>query len=151
MIKRFAMLGLLLAMCGCGIHTHPAISVAELKLAERTGEYAVITLVLEAENVESDPMPFGNAKYVFRINGSEAYRGEWHAQATAPIDGVVRFELPVVIDAALVPDGASAEYSVSGSIVYVPPGALGEALFNAKFRKGHARFSERGEFTIAGD
>jgi hypothetical protein len=31
----------------------------------------------------------------------------------------------------------------------VPPGALGEALFDAKFRRGSASFAETGDLVVA--
>ena len=149
MRKRLLALGVLAAvMGGCGFHSPPALSVADLRLGDTGGERAVVTLVIEATNSENEPMPLGATVYELRINGETAFRGEWDAQATAPVAGSVRFELPAVVDSALLPPGGRAEYSVRGTVEYIPPGALGEALFNAEVRRGSARFGERGELTV---
>lgn len=124
--------------------------VAELRLGETGPEKAVVTLVIEASNSEDEALPLSTAVYELSIDGQTAYRGEWDAQATAPVGGSVRFELPAVVDAGLIPASGSAEYAVRGVVEYIPPGALGEALFNARVRTGSARFGERGEFVVGG-
>jgi len=133
-----------LALAGCGFHTPPTLSVAELKYAESEDGGAVVTLVMEAENTESEPMPFGVATYEFLINGETAYEGTWDAQATAPALGSVRFELPAPIDRARLAGAEPPSYALRGVVEYVPPGALGEALFDTRIRRGSAAFRERG-------
>jgi len=139
-----------LALAGCGFHTPPALRVAELRYAESEDGGAVVTLVMEAENVENEPMPLGAATYELMIGGETAYRGTWDAQATAPARSSVRFELPAPIDPALVSRAEASEYALRGSVEYVPPGALGEALFDARIRRGTATFRERGTLEVEG-
>ena len=145
-------LGVLAAgLAGCGFHSPPTLKVADLKLSESSGEESVVTLVIEATNNADEPLPLGETVYELRINGDTAFRGEWDAQATAPVEGTVRFELPAVVASRLIPAGGTAEYTVRGTVEYIPPGALGEALFNARVRKGTARFGERGELRVGGE
>lgn len=139
-----------LALAGCGFHTPPTLSVAELRYAESADGGAVVTLVMEAENVENEPMSLGAATYELAIGGETAYRGAWDAQATAPARSSVRFELPAPIDPALVSRVEASEYALRGSVEYVPPGALGEALFDARIRRGTATFRERGTLAVEG-
>ena len=109
-----------------------------------------VTLVIEATNNTGEALPLGETVYELKINGETAYRGEWDAQATAPVEGSVRFELPAVVSSRLIPAGGTASYTVRGTVEYIPPGALGEALFNARVRKGSASFGERGELRVGG-
>ena len=142
-----------LAAClgGCGFHTPPTLKVADLKLSERSAEEAVLTLVIEATNHTDEALPLSDTAYELRINGETVFRGDWDAQATAPVEGSVRFELPAVVASELLPAGGQAEYAVRGTVEYIPPGALGEALFNARVRKGSASFGERGQLRVGGD
>ena len=135
---------------GCGFHTPPTLKVADLTLSERSAEESVVTLVIEATNNTGEALPLGETVYELKINGETAYRGEWDAQATAPVEGSVRFELPAVVSSRLIPAGGTASYTVRGTVEYIPPGALGEALFNARVRKGSASFGERGELRVGG-
>ena len=149
MRMRMMIVGVLAGLLGgCGIHTPPTLKVAGLTLSERTAEESVVTLVIEATNHTDEALPLGETAYELRINGETAYRGVWDAQATAPVEGSVRFELPAVVASRLIPPGGTASYTVRGTVEYIPPGALGEALFNARVRKGSASFGERGELRV---
>ncbi len=136
--------------CGLCFAGSPRLSVADITLGHADDGSAVVTLVIEATNDGDESLPLMSAAYEVEINGVSAYRGEWDAQATVPVGGTVRFELPAPVDASLVAPGLRASYSVRGVVEYVPPGALGEALFDAKFRRGSASFAETGDLVVAG-
>lgn len=152
-MKRGTILTLLVAigLAGCGAHPKPELSVQELSMQRSEDGGAVINLLVRAENAGEEPLPLGPATYALSINGQPAYAGTWLARATAPADGFITFTLPAPIDAARLPaPGASASYALSGTIEYVPPGALGEALFDARIRRGSATFRETGELRLEG-
>lgn len=137
-------------LTGCGLQGSPRLTVADISLERAESGTAVITLVIEAENTGDEALPLSTVVYELDINGELAYRGEWDAQSTVPRSGSVRFELPAPIDASLVAPGTRATYTVRGVVEYIPPGALGEALFDARFRRGSASFSEQGDLVVAG-
>ncbi len=138
-------------LSGCGAHPAPEFSVEELSMRRSADGGAVISLLVRAENAGDEPLPLGPATYALSINGERAYAGEWLARATAPARGSITFSLPAPIDASrLPPPGGRVPYALSGTIEYVPPGALGEALFDARIRRGSARFREAGELVLEG-
>lgn len=132
------------ALGGCGFHQSPSLRVTELRLATSDDGGAVVTMVVEASNPGDEALPLGLATYELSFAGERVYRGQWETQATAPARGSVLFELPATMTAAEVPGPEGAEYALRGVVEYVPPGALGEALFDARLRRGSASFRERG-------
>ena len=130
---------------GCGLHQKPALRVASMRVADTGLGGTVITVVVEAENYGGEPLELGGAAYDMTINGETAYAGQRMAPATVPSYGTVRFELPVPVESSLLA-AERVPYAVRGVVEYIPPGALGEALFDARVRRGSASFAETGEF-----
>lgn len=135
---------------GCGLHARPVLTVKEMRVGGEISGGAVVTLVIEASNSGDEALVLGSAAYDLTIGGAEAFAGRRVAQATVPAGGSVIFELPAPVDADLI-SGPRVPYAVRGVVEYIPPGALGEALFDAKVRRGSASFRERGEFVRGSD
>jgi len=135
---------------GCGLSARPVLTVKEMRVGEEVSGGAVVTLVIEARNTGDEALVLGGAAYDLTIGGAMAFSGQRIAQATVPAGGSVLFELPAPVDAALISE-TRVPYAVRGVVEYIPPGALGEALFDAKIRRGSASFREQGEFVHGPD
>lgn len=146
-----AMLGSALgaALGGCTLHPGPALSVEDVMVRRDGGEGAVLVFRVRAENAGEEPLPLGPARYELTLDGSRAHAGMWLAQATAPAGGSITFDLPAPVEADSLPaPGERVAYTLSGSVDFVPPGVLAEALFDANIQRGTVRLVERGEFTL---
>jgi len=148
-IRAISFSALALLLGACGFHSPPTLTVTDLTVSERSADHAVLLVTIDAANSNNEPLPLGEVVYEFTLDSGEGYRGVWDAQATIPREGRVVFTLPAPINAQLLDAPGPIGYRLGGTIEYIPPGALGEALFNARVRTGSAAFRERGELTLS--
>jgi|GEM_PF-4170088 len=137
---------------GCTLHRGPALSVEDVTVRRDGGDGAALIFRVRAENAGDEPLPLGPARYELTLGGDRVYSGLWLAQATAPAGSSITFDLPAPLSAGALPaPGERVSYTLSGTVQFVPPGVLAEALFDADIQRGTARLIERGEFVMGGE
>lgn len=134
-----APLGLLLA--ACSTHPAPTLSVTSAAITEQTDAGTVITFTIHADNTTGEPLPLRDVEYEVSLHGRPVFKGTRSALATVRAYGTQDFTLPAAIPAQL---ETPAAYTIRGSITYLVPGALAEALFDLDVLKPSTRFDGRG-------
>jgi len=139
------------ALSGCTGFRAPRIEVLGAKVVEVTDEAIRVDIALDLINPNAEPLELREITYSFTIDGTRTFQGKRSAQATLPSTGANRLNIPAVVrfDRAgwetTRPDEAS--WSVTGSLVYLAPGALAEILLDINVRTPKAPF--RGTGTVA--
>jgi hypothetical protein len=144
-----------IGLAGCMGYRPPSIAVGEAVLVEETAEALRLDVALDLANPNEEPLELLQFEYVFSIGGSSVFRAKQSAEATLSASGSKRLLLPAVVplDRAPWPAGArpaEADWSIRGSLLYVTPGALAEALLDTGVRKPRARFGGTGRVPLAG-
>lgn len=132
---------------GCSTANDPIFTVVEASVAEETPNAVQALFTFEGENTNEIELPLLQAEYTLEIDGRRVFAGERAPQATLRRLGKQRFTLPGVV-----PVGAGQPrptgvrpFRISGTIEYVAPGAIAEALFDLGVRRPRAPFSGTGE------
>jgi hypothetical protein len=138
----FLLLGLLAwgGLAGCSMYRPPAIAVGEATLVEETGEALRLDIALDLTNPNNEPLELIRFEYSVSVDGVSVYRAKRAAEATLSASGGKRLTLPAVVRFDRVPwDGSTrpdeVRWSIRGSLLYVTPGALAEALLDTGVRK----------------
>lgn len=119
---------------GCSSTKAPTFAAVQAETNERTADGLRLTFNILATNPNPDPLPLHAAEYTLTMNGTTVFRGTRSPEATVPPFGEQAFELPAVIPAELVPEGAAAEYRLVGTVSFMQPGRLNEILFDRDLR-----------------
>jgi hypothetical protein len=128
-----------LVLVGCSGTQSPALSVAGAQLKEHTDSAAVIEFAINAENPNDEPLPLQDVEYSVSRDGKEIFSGTRSAEAVVKRFGQQQFLLPAAF-ATNQPD-VSGEYTISGTLWYVAPGALSETLFDQAIVRPTVSFS----------
>lgn len=139
------LLGALAALCGCDATRSPSLTVADARIVERRPEATLVHLTLELTNPNVEPLPLVEFQYRADLDGRRVFESRRAAQATLRRLGTQTLLLPVVIPAEQIDAGASAGaglLTVSGRLLYIAPGQLGEVLFDTGVRVPKVSFSE---------
>lgn len=130
----------LLALGGCSGTQSPKLSVAGASIKERTDAAAVIDFIVEAENPNGDALPLQDVTYTVSRGGKPVFSGTRSAEAVIRRYGRQHFVLPASF---LAPAGeeVAGEYEISGTLMYLAPGALSETLFDQALVKPEVSFA----------
>lgn len=134
--------GLLLG--GCSSTPAPTIHLIDVSTRETTPEGVVLEILLEADNTAERAIPLREVQYSLYIDGQLVFEGERSAEATIRRFGTQR----VVLPAAFVPQTPAESwkvYRVEGTMTYLVPGVLAEALFDADVVRPSVSFRLEGE------
>lgn len=140
-----------LAGAGCNSTQQPRLHVVDARIGEQTSDGVVIEFTLEGENANAVELPLREVTYALEVDGRRVFSGQRSAEATLRRLGSQRFLLPAVVPAAEVQgtlEGSS--YRVSGSAVYLAPGAIPELLFDTGLSRPTVSFAGRGELSAGG-
>jgi len=134
--------GGLLFAAGCSGTQSPKLSVLGGSVKQRTEHAAVIDFMIDADNPNSEALPLQDVTYTVTKNGQTLFSGTRSAEAIIRRYGRQQFLLPASFE---LPAGATleGEYEVSGSLVYIAPGALAETLFDQQLVKPSVSFEGR--------
>lgn len=138
--RSFALVALLCsAALGYGCRSAPPreISLQGVSLAESTDSVQRYDLTLTVTNPNPDDLPLREATYSVTADGQVVFTTRASAQATVPPLQSTTIKLPFVVSGRV----AGGRMVVSGSLQYLAPGALAEALFDTGFRKPEQPFS----------
>ena len=130
----------LLTAGGCSGTQSPKLSVAGASIKERTDTAAVIDVIVEAENPNAQALPLQDVTYTVSRGGKQVFSGTRSAEAVIRRYGSQQFVLPASF---LAPAGeeVAGEYEVSGTLMYLAPGALSETLFDQALVKPEVSFA----------
>jgi len=130
----------LTALAGCV--SAPDISISSVDVVE-IGEAATeLAVRIDLENPNDVPVKLDMWDYRFSI-GSDAYSGRWSAGITVPPKEKVTASIPAVVPNSSTPGPASA-WRTSGSVTFLAPSRLAEALFELGLNRPSASFSGNG-------
>jgi hypothetical protein len=143
-------------LAGCLGYRPPSIAVGEAVLVEETSEALRLDVALDLVNPNNEPLELLQFEYAFSIDGASVFRAKQSAEATLSASGRKRLVLPAVVplERAPWPEGArpaEAAWSIRGSLLYVTPGALAEALLDTGVRKPRAGFGGSGRVRLEGE
>lgn len=139
------LLGAAAALCGCDATRSPSLAVADARLVERRPEATLVHLTLELTNPNIEPLPLVEFQYRADLDGRRVFESRRAAQATLRRLGTQTLVLPIVIPAERIdggPPAGSGLLTVSGRLLYIAPGQLGEVLFDTGVRVPKVSFSE---------
>lgn len=137
---------LLAAAClaGCDATRAPGLSVAGARVVEQRPEATLVEITLELTNTNRDPVPLVEFRYQADLDGRRVFESRRAAQATLRRLGTQEVILPVVIPSERLggrPAGAR-QLALSGRLLYIALGQLGEVLFDTGVRVPKVAFSE---------
>jgi len=122
---------------GCRSAPPPEISLDGAALLESTDSAQRYDLTLIITNPNPDELPLREATYSVTADGQVIFTTRASAQATVPPLQSSTVRLPIVVPSGV----GDRRLAVSGSLQYLAPGALAEALFDTGFRKPERPFS----------
>ncbi len=145
MLRALALVPLfLLAACSTG--PAPRVGEPTASVGERTDAGVVIHFSIPCENPSSEGLPLREVRYTVSIDGRPVFRGLRSAEATVRRFGSQRISLPAVIAAEpgqSLPTGTST-FRIDAEMLYVRPGILSQALFDAEIVQPSVEFSGTG-------
>lgn len=126
---------LALALCAgvlgaCSSGNPPTFSVLSAEVTQRSDEGTLVSIDIQADNPNADPLPLPEVQYEVFIDGRRAFAGTRSPQTTLRAFGRQSFTIPAAIEGD-VPEGAP--FRVSGQVRYQPPGAWRETLTDMGF------------------
>ncbi len=140
-------LGLAILPGGCALTESPALRVADARVVQQTASAAVVEFDIEASNDGPDPLPLREVSYSLDAGGQRVFSGTRAPQVTVPSQGRIIFTLPVSLPMAL--SGEPVGYVLRGSVSYVAPGPLADAMYDNGVRRPSVSFRDAG--TLVGD
>lgn len=139
-----------LAGAGCSSVQHPRLEVVDARIGEQTSDGVVIEFTLQGENANTVELPLREVSYALEVDGRRVFSGQRSAEATLRRLGSQRFLLPAVVpasDATGALEGST--YRVSGSAVYLAPGAIPELLFDTGLSRPTVSFAGTGTLSAS--
>lgn len=137
-------LTLLVGLVGCSGARSPILNVVAVEQVDQTVDGSAVLITLDAENPGSEPLPLRELTYTVRI-GSATFEGTRSPEATLRAFGTQRLVIPAVFSPGAAP-ATGAGYTISGTLLYIAPGELAEALFDAGLRRPTVSFRGEGAF-----
>ncbi len=113
---------------GCGVNLRQvATRVDSVRIDDQTDQGVRVLVTVVAENPNDIAMPIVRAKYEVGLAGAEPFKFTDLPTATIPAHGTQTITLPAAL--AIAGGNASGhEFTVSGSLVYEPPGEIRKLL-----------------------
>ncbi len=111
---------------------------------DRTDEGVVLAITLEADNTNDQALPLREVSYAVYLDGAKVFEGERSAEATIRRFGSQRIVLPAAFVPTFPIEGVR-RCRVEGTLTYLVPGVLAEALFDADVVRPSTSFAVEGE------
>ncbi len=144
---------LLPVVCIAGCASAPAISAGSAGPGERRDDGRELTLTLVVRNTTDESIPLRRVEYTLSLDGVTVFTGERSAEATLGPGDTRELTLPAVVP--LTGEAAHADlargshaYRLTGTLTYLTPGALAEALYDLNLRVPTESFAVEGEIAL---
>ncbi len=129
-------------MGGCAFTASPVLRVADARIVEQSETSSMVEFDMEATNDGADPLPLREVVYTLDAGGERMFKGARSPEVTVPANGQIRFVLPVSLPFAL--DAQPLPYVLRGSVTFVAPGPLADAMFDNGVRRPSVTFTDTG-------
>lgn len=136
----------LLFLAACSAGPSPRVGQPSATVGERTDAGVVVHFTIPCENPGSEGLPLREVRYTVSIDGRAVFRGIRSPEATVRRFGQQEIRLPAVIAAEpgqALPTG-SRTFKIEAEMLYVRPGVLSQALFDAEIVQPSVEFSGTG-------
>ncbi len=147
----WVIIGLLVVMAqlgGCAFTQSPNVRVVGARVVHQTLEGSMVEFDIEATNNGDDPLPLREVSYSLDAGGQRVFEGGRSPQVTVPPHGQIRFTLPVSLAIALTEEPIG--YVLRGSVSFVAPGPLADAMYDNGIRRPSVTFADEGTLVGAG-
>lgn len=145
MLRVLALIPLLL-LTACSAGPAPRVGQPTATVGERTDAGVVVNFTIPCENPSSEGLPLREVRYTVSIDGRPVFRGLRSPEATVRRFGTQEIHLPAVLAAEpgqSLPTGTST-FKIDAEMLYVRPGILSQALFDAELVQPSVDFSGSG-------
>lgn len=115
---------------GCFGVASPVLTVVEIRPESVTTEGRRFVVVVDAENRSDSALPLKDATYSLSVDGKKVFEGQRSPESTLRKFSTQRLYFPVAVPSTTNLASGNAEFRVSGSVVYLPPGKLNEILYD---------------------
>lgn len=132
---------------GCGVRA-PLTQFTSSTITNTTSEAIEMNVEFEISNTNDLPIRLKMYNYAVTANGRSVFTGKSDAQLTVPRWSTTRSSIPVVIRKDAITDLESVAWELSGSLGYVPPNALAEALRTSGLWRTSTRVNAQGVVSI---
>ncbi len=129
-------------MIGCSGAQAPTFEAVGVKEVDRNDQRSVIAFTVRATNPNREPIPLREVSYRVSIGGDVVFEGIRSPETTLNDYSSSEFVLPAVVPLDLL--HGSIDYTLMGSVRYIPPGRLSEVLFDADIKVPEASLDIHG-------
>ena len=127
-------LGMCLFLGGCSKAVAPTFAAVGVREVQHDGDRSVIEFLIEATNPNQDPIPLRQVHYTVKLDGQEVFSGVRSPETTLHTYSSHVFELPAVLELGSFSGLGVVNYTIVGTVQYIPPGQLSEVLFDAEIK-----------------
>lgn len=127
-------LGMLLCLGGCNKAVAPTFKAVGVREVQQDGDRSVIEFLIEATNPNRDPLPLRQVHYTVRLDDQDVFSGVRSPETTLHTYSSHVFELPAVLELGSFSGTGIVNYTIVGTVQYIPPGQLSEVLFDAEIK-----------------
>lgn len=139
--------GIFLAACSSA--ADPTFKVLGANVREQTEHGFVLEILIEGDNNNAKPLPLRDVTYTVEVEGFNTFSGTRYPEVILRRYGRQEFVLPASFERKS--DQTLSEqttFSISGSVMYLAPGALSETLFDQSIIKPTAEINGTGTIRL---
>lgn len=134
-------LGAVLGACS-GV-SRPEVRHIGARAIEINDTRAVIALELEATNPNEAQLPLTQIRYQLSVGGEQIFSAVRSPELTLDTYTTRGFEVPWVLDRSRL-SGGSIDYTLTGELIYKPPGRFASELYRSRVHVPTVEFSFAG-------
>ena len=133
-VKAIVFLGMGLWLGGCNKALAPSFTAVGVREVQNDGDRSVIEFLVKATNPNQEPIPLRQVHYTVELNGEQVFAGVRSPETTLHTYASHVFTLPAVLERSSFAGAGVVNYTLRGTVQYIPPGQLAEVLFDAKMK-----------------
>tara|TARA_B100000959_G_scaffold216706_1_gene228424 strand:- start:74 stop:523 length:450 start_codon:yes stop_codon:yes gene_type:complete len=133
---------------GCGVRA-PLTQFTSSTISNTAPEAIEMDVEFEISNTNDLPIRLMMYNYAVTANGRTVFTGKSSAQRTVPRWSTTRSSIPVVIRKDEISDPEHVAWELTGSLGYVPPNALAEALRTSGLWETSTKVNAQGVISIS--
>jgi len=143
------LVGMGISLAACSSAAPPSFKVLGASVREQTEQGFVLEILIEADNNNAEPLPLRDVTYTVSVDGFDSFSGTRYPEVILRRYGRQEFVLPASFERK--PGQTLSEqstYSISGSVMYLAPGALSETLFDQSIIKPTSELNGSGTLSL---